>query len=100
MMDGTKRPPLKPGKSYPQHVSNVNPNDYLYNPFTHPGMFLVADITNGSGFTRPFPNGAIYDWIGDKQPYVFWPYVSNREILYPMSNLVRLPGIIPPTPYT
>lgn len=100
MMDGTKPPPLKQGFSYPASLSEINPDAYLYHPRTNPGMFLVATITNSGGFTRPFPNGAVYDWIGDNQPYVFWPYVANREIIYPVENLIKLPGSLPPTPYT
>lgn len=98
MMDGRLRPPLKEGYTYPDHVSKIDPNAYLYHPKTHPGMFLVATITNSDGKTRPFPNGAVYDWIGDNQPYVFWPYVANREIVYPLANLVKISSF--ETPYT
>lgn len=101
-MDGTKPPPLKPGYSYPTHVNEINPDAYLYHPKTHWGMFLVATNTvidaEGRILTRPFPNGAVYDWIGDGQPYVFWPYISNREIVYSLGNLVKIDSV--QTPYT
>ena len=97
-MNGTLPPPLKAGHSYPTHVRDVDPDAYLYHPRTHPGMFLVATITSEKGATRPFPSGAIYDWTGDGQTYVFWPYVANREIVYSLNNLVKIDSF--QTPYT
>jgi hypothetical protein len=98
MMDGTKPPRLKSGFNYPSNVFNINPDAYFYHPRTHHKMFLVATITSGTGRTRPFPNGAVYNWKQDGQPYVFWPYVSNRPIVYSIDNLVEVTGIT--NPYT
>ena len=97
MMNGTLPPKLKIGFNYPSSVYNINPNAYFYMPQTHPEMFLVATITNAEGRTRPFPNGAVYAWKGDRQPYVFWPYVASRPIVYTMANLVEVQIN---TPYT
>ncbi len=97
MMTGTQPPPLKSGYNYPTRASNIDPDAYVYHPRTHPEMFLVATITSATGRTRPFPNGAVYNWK-DSSPYVFWPYVSNRPIVYTLENLVEVTGIT--NPYT
>lgn len=85
-MDGNKNPPLKPGKSYPRSLSEVNPDDYLYLPKTHRHLFL--DCTNvkwnpspNGQFLAygPWANGIVRDWIGDNNIHTFFPLVSIRE---------------------
>ena len=100
MLDGNKPPPLKPGRSYPKSVSQINPDDYLYLPRTHRHLFCVANIVNVDGEYVPWDNGAVYDWIGDGRPYTFFPHVSRFDVYYPLKYLIKLPaGSQPPSPY-
>jgi hypothetical protein len=100
MMDGSKDPLLKPGRSYPERVEDIRLEDYLYAPETHRELFMVATITNAQGQTVPFPNGVRYSWTGDDLPYTFLPHVSRRPIQYSLANLVPVPaGARIPSPY-
>lgn len=101
--DSRSLPPLKPGRMYPMDISQVNPDDYLYLPETHPWMFLVANIVNRREEVVQFPRGALYEWTGDNTPYSFLPHISNHSygpIRYPLSKLVKVPlGDPKPSPY-
>ena len=101
MFDGNQDPPLKPGRTYPQTVEDINPDDYLYTPETHPWMFFVANIVNGQGDVVPFPNGAVYPWTGDNRPRTFLPHVvRGGEVQYELSKLRKLRDDEPiPSPY-
>jgi hypothetical protein len=96
VMDGTQEPPLKPGRTYPQNVEQIDPDDYAFMPRTHPWMFLVATNVKGTGTVFPFANGGIYPWRenGGRQ-YTFLPHVSNFEVRYPLFRLNRLPDGAP-----
>lgn len=94
MMDGTRPPPLVPGKNYPARVEDVRLEDYAYRPETHPWLFMAATRV-GVGpehVTGPFPNGAVYSWTGDGKPYTWLPHVANRPIRYPLAYLRRVDG--------
>lgn len=102
--DSRSLPPLKPGRSYPMDISEVNPDDYLYMPETHPYLFLVANIVNRREEVVQFPRGATYPWFeGGTTPVSFMPLISNHAygpIRYPLSKLVKLPlGSPAPSPY-
>lgn len=102
--DSREPPPLKPGKSYPKSIEQVNPGDYLYLPQFDREKFLVANIVNARGEVVQFPRGALYDWIdGGRTPYTFVPHISNHgygPISYPMSRLLKIPfGSPPPRAY-
>lgn len=101
--DSRSLPPLKPGRSYPRDISEVNPDDYLYMPETHPEKFLVANIVNRREEVVQFPRGATYPWTGDSTPYSFMPHISDHAygpVLYPLSMLVKVPlGDPKPRPY-
>jgi hypothetical protein len=104
VFDSRQPPPLKPGRSYPTSINNVNPDDYLYMPQTNPEMFLVANVVRPDGTVYQFPRGATYPWFLDgRTPVSFMPHVANLgygDILYPLSKLVKLPlGAKPPSPY-
>jgi hypothetical protein len=100
MLDGTKEPALKPGRSYPKAVGEINPDDYLYHPRTHRHLFCVANIVNIKGEVVPFDNGALYDWTGDGVPYTFIPHIARFPVYYPLENLIELPPGSPiPSPY-
>ena len=100
MLDGSKPPPLKEGRSYPERVQDINVDDYLFTPQTHRHFFFAANIINRRGETVPFPNGAFYDWTGDGRPYTWLPHVSRFEVRYPLANLTPLPaGAAIPRPY-
>lgn len=100
MLDGSKPPPLKEGRSYPERVQDINVDDYLFIPQTHRHFFFAANIINRRGETVPFPNGAFYDWTGDGRPYTWLPHVSRFEVRYPLANLMQLPaGAAIPSPY-
>lgn len=100
-LDSQQDPPLKPGRAYPRDISEVNPDDYLYMPQTHPWMFVAATITNKRGETVQFPRGGLYPWFMDGRSPVSWmPLVSNHSqgvVLYPLSRL-RLIGASEPLP--
>jgi len=103
LFDSRQPPPLKPGRTYPTRVEDVNPDDYLYLPETHPWMFLVANIVNARGEVVQFPRGAVYDWTKDNTPRSFVPHIYNPaygDVLYPLSRLWRVPDNQPvPSPY-
>jgi hypothetical protein len=96
-------PPLKPGRSYPRTISEINPDDYLYLPRYNREMFIVANIVNKAGEVVQFPRGGLYSWTNDNTPYSFLPLVSNPtygSVLYHLSKLQKLPKDSPvPSPY-
>jgi hypothetical protein len=102
-LDGNQPPPLKPGRSYPQRVADINPDDYLYTPQTHRHLFFSANTvgsSSGGSKVYPFPRGATYDWIGDGWRYTFLPHVSCETIRYPLARLRKLGDNEPiPSPY-
>lgn len=94
--DGNNPPPLKPGRSYPNSLAEVNPDDYLMTPRTNLEMFLVCNnIRNRPGGQTsifPFDNGASYDWTPDPtEIYSFFPLVSRFTILSPLRFWNKLP---------
>jgi hypothetical protein len=102
MLDGSKPPPLKEGRSYPERVEDINVDDYLFTPQTHRHFFFAANIINRRGETVPFPNGAVYDWTGDGRPYTWLPRVAPAgiRVRYKLSKLTKLlPGSPIPSPY-
>jgi hypothetical protein len=103
LFDSRQPPPLKPGKRYPTRIEDVNPDDYLYLPETHPWMFLVANIVNRSGEVVQFPRGGLYPWTKDGTPRSFLPHIANftyGDVLYPLSKLRKVADTAPiPTPY-
>jgi hypothetical protein len=103
-LDGNQPPPLKPGKSYPQKLSEINPDDYLYTPRTHRWLFFAANTVvsspGGGSKVWPFPRGATYPWIGDGWKYTFFPHASREVVRYPLSRLRKLGTAEPiPSPY-
>ncbi len=102
MLDGSQPPPLKEGRSYPERVEEIDPDDYLFLPQTHRHFFFAANIIRRNGKTVPFPHGARYDWTGDDRLYSWLPHVarSRFEVRYPLSKLIELPSGAPiPGPY-
>lgn len=103
LFDSRKPPPLKPGKTYPTRVQDVDPDDYVYLPRTHPWMFLTANIVNRSGEVVQFPRGAVYAWTEDNTPRSFLPHIYNPDfgpVRYDVSRLWRVPDSQPiPRPY-
>ena len=101
--DSQSPPPLKPGRTYPKRIEDVNPDDYLYMPETDPEKFLVANIVNKAGLVVQFPRGGLYAWTGDHTPYSFMPHISNHgygDVLYSLANLVLIAPDAPiPSPY-
>jgi hypothetical protein len=95
VFDSRDLPPLKPGYSYPNDISEVDPNAYAIMPETHPEMFLVANIVNNAGEVVQFPRGATYPWIDSGlTPYTFVPHIANLsygEIKYPLRYLYKVP---------
>lgn len=92
-LDGKAPPPLKPGRRYPQTISEIRMDDYLYNPRDHRWLFFAANtVGSASGGSKvyPFPRGASYPWTGDGWRYTWFPHVSCEEIRYPLSRLRRL----------
>jgi len=101
LFDSRQNPPLKPGRSYPNDISKVNPDDYLYMPQTHPELFIVANIVNAKGEVVQFPRGALYPWfLGGKTPASFMPHVANfgyGDVLHPLWKLQKVDSV--PSPY-
>jgi hypothetical protein len=105
VFDSRELPSLKPGYSYPQDISEIDPNAYLYMPETHPEMFLVANIVKANGDVYQFPYGALYPWIDrGMSPYSFIPHIANLAygpVLYPLRYLTKVPvGDPKPRAYT
>jgi len=103
VFDSRLLPPLKPGRSYPLRVVDINPDDYLYLPEFNPEKFLIANIVNNAGEVVQFPRGALYPWTGDQTIYSFLPHIANLAygpILVPLKNLYKVPlGSPKPSPY-
>jgi hypothetical protein len=100
MMDGSKPPVLKSGRSQPQNIQDINLDDYLFTPQTHRHLFFAANIVRPNGKVRPFPHGALYPWTNDGQFCTWMPHVSRFPVHYPLSQLMRLPSGAPiPMPY-
>ena len=99
MLDGNREPPLKPGRTYPQRVEDIQVDDYLYVPWTHRHLFFAANRITKEGTLVPFPNGGLCPWMGDMRPYTWMPHVARREVRIPLLNLVRLPEEFVPNPY-
>lgn len=101
--DSRQPPPLKPGRTYPASVQDVDPDDYFYSPLTHPWMFPTANIVNRAGEVVQFPRGAVYPWTGDNTPRSFWFHISHPDygpVDYPLSKLRKLGASEPiPSPY-
>lgn len=98
--DASKLPPLKEGKSYPQSVSQISPDDYLYLPQFNREMFLVANIVKPNGDVVQFDKGGLYNWTQDNTPYTFLPHISHPaygDVLYPLNYLTKL-GLDAPVP--
>lgn len=112
MFDGSKPPPLKPGKRQPERWEDVNPDDYLHHPKNPEdwGLFFALNIVNLSGDLVPFAGGALYDWYFNKtKPVCFYPHITNSKIVtsnygsvkYPVDLLEKLPtGTSRVSPYT
>ena len=100
MMDGNQPPPLKPGRSHPQRVEDINIDDYLFTPQTHRHLFFAANIIRRNGKIIPFPHGAVNEWANDGHFYSWLPHVSRFPVLYPLSKLMQLPPGVPiPVPF-
>jgi len=103
--DGNNPPPLKPGKTYPETLAEVNLDDYLITPRTNLEMFLVCNNikTKPGNQTSifPFDNGGRYDWTPEPtEMYSFFPLVSKFQILSPLGNWIKIPpGTTPPSHY-
>lgn len=101
--DSRVPPPLKPGRTYPSRIEDVNPDDYLYMPRWNREMFCVANIVNARGEVVQFPRGGLYAWTVDDTPYSFVPHVSNHgygAVLYALKFLKKLPfGSAAPSVY-
>ena len=104
VFDSRQPPPLKPGKSYPTSIHQVNPDDYLYLPETNPEKFLVANVVRPDGTVYQFPRGATYTWfLGGRTPASFMPHIADLgygAVTYPLWKLQKLPlGSPAPSPY-
>jgi len=100
VMDGDNPPPLKPGRSQPKTLQEINLDDYLYTPQTHRHLFFAANIIRADNKIIPFPKGAVYPWTHDDRPYTWLPHVSRFQVKYPLSKLTQLPAGSPiPSPY-
>lgn len=92
--DGTKPPPLKSGRVYPETLADVKLDDYLITPQTNLEMFLdcsnVKWKADGGAWYGPFANGAIRDWLGDGRIHSFFPLVSRYRVLSPLKNWKRV----------
>lgn len=101
-MNGRKPPPLKPGRSYPQSLTEIDPDAYLYHPKDPAArpLFLVCNsvqVKDGMTSVYPFAHGALYDWFG-VDPVTFFPLVSTfDEIWLDMENWTEVQSA--PYPY-
>jgi hypothetical protein len=97
--DGNQPPPLKPGRVYPQTLEQVNVDDYLMTPRTHPHLFMDCNNNKNKpgGLTSifPFANGAVYYWtVQPGEMFSFFPLVSwFSTVLSPKKNWNRVTAI-------
>lgn len=101
-MDGNKLPPLKPGKSYPRNKEEVNPDDYLYMPYTHRWLFMDCTnvrwkVTETGKFLAygPWANGLVRPWTGDNLMHTFFPLVSRFINYCPATEWNKVTGEFP-----
>jgi hypothetical protein len=104
MMNGSQPPPLKPGRVQPQRIEEIDPDAYLFTPWSNRYLFFAANRSvRGGRETKPFAHGAIYDYTLDGRPYTWLPHVkpAGLKVRYPLSRLHRLPPNSEiPSPYT
>lgn len=84
-LDGNEPPPMREGKSQPQSVADIRPDDYLYNPRDHKHLFFHATIVYRDGVIDPFPKGAPA-W-GYTRNVVLMPLVSTYAVSLPVSRI-------------
>jgi hypothetical protein len=94
--DGNNPPPLKPGRTYPETLAEVNLDNYLITPQTNLEMFLVCNNiqTKPGNQTSifPFDNGGRYAWTPQPtEMYSFFPLVSRFRIVSPLANWNKIP---------
>jgi len=94
--DGNNPPPLKPGRTYPETLPEVNLDDYLITPQTNIEMFLVCNNIKAKGGDEtsifPFDHGGRYQWTPEPtEMYSFFPLVSRFRILSPLQNWNKIP---------
>ena len=94
--DGNIPPPLKPGRTYPETLAQVNLDDYLITPQTNLEMFLVCNNIRTAPGNRtsifPLANGGIYDWTPEPaEMYSFFPLVSRFPVFSPLQNWIKIP---------
>jgi N-acetyl-anhydromuramyl-L-alanine amidase AmpD len=94
MMNGSQPPPLKPGRVQPQRIEEIDPDAYLFTPWSDRYLFFAANRSvRGGRETKPFAHGALYDYTLDGRPYTWLPHVkpARLKVRYPLSRLHRLP---------
>jgi N-acetylmuramoyl-L-alanine amidase len=94
MMNGSQPPPLKPGRVQPQRIEEIDPDAYLFTPWSDRYLFFAANRSvRGGRETKPFAHGALYDYTLDGRPYTWLPHVkpAGLKVRYPLSRLHRLP---------
>lgn len=83
-LNGTQPPPMKPGRTRPQTLASVNPDDYLIMPWTHPFYFIDCVNVKWKPDTQTldygqFANGAVrsYAPYNDGLPHTLFPFVTS-----------------------
>lgn len=96
-MDGTAPPELKPGKRQPRTVDEINIEDYLYTPQSHPWMFFACNNARAGGAVAPFDHGALYPWFMSGQRMVTWmPLVSRYPLRIALDLVERVERVVEP----
>lgn len=101
-MDGTKDPPMKPGRPAPQRLEDIRPEDYLYTPWEYPEMFVICTNVAWKANPKrlgygPYAHGIPRPWrqaMGDNEPYTYFPFVTTQQnVRTPLSWWTKLdPG--------
>jgi hypothetical protein len=90
-MNGNTDPLLKPGRVYPTRISEINIDNYLFNPREHPWMFVTALNVSDGGVPFPFAHGGYYSWTPEPtRMFTFIPLVSRRPVIYPASRVQKV----------
>jgi hypothetical protein len=108
-MDGTREPPMKPGRPAPRTLQEIRPEDYLITPWDYPEMFVICTNVRWKIDPKrlaygPYDHGIVRPWrqdMGDNDIYTYFPFVTTQQnVRTPLSWWTKLaPGTPLPSYY-
>lgn len=83
-LDGKVTPPMKPGRTRPQHPDDAHMDDYEITPKTHRWFFIGCTNVKWKPDTQtldygPFANGISRPWEPDGLQYTYFPFITTMH---------------------